>query len=334
MFISNLTCTMADPNKWLGLLRWSMQQQDGTAPSEFKAMDPKDKEWLERVMKECVIDEIERMHQIIRVWSGEDPRTVLPKLVSDPPANPFTEEEIEDYKEALLDEMLTRIDQIDNAQTFVKIGGLTSLLSLFDNPRATIRAGAAEVFATCAQNNPPVQKAGLDAHVLEALCKLARDENATCQVKAILGISCMIRSLDKTAELWFVQKCDGLQLLQTCLTKDDLRLQRKALFLLRYLANADLANAQQLLDQGQYISACKQFIGKDDVDLNESSLQALADFASCGPAFKAACKKAQLVPLVQARIAAIDALQGEEVEFAQEEKSFAQLLLENLDVLE
>ncbi|KAF0698822.1 Aste57867_10571 [Aphanomyces stellatus] len=325
---------MSDPNKWLGLLRWSMQQNDGTTPSEFKAMDAKDKEWLERVMKECVIDEIERMNQIIRVWADEDPRTVLPKLIADPPAEPYTPEEIEDYKEALLDEMLTRIDQIDNAQTFIKIGGLASLLPLFENARASIRAGAAEVFATCAQNNPPVQKAGLDAHVLEALCKLARDSDAGCRVKAILGISCMIRGLDKTAERWFTQHCDGLALLQECLTTGDIRLQRKALFLLRYLVNADIANGQQLLDLGTYVSSCAAFIGKDDVDLNETSLQALAEFASCGPAFKAACKQAKVVPLVQARLAAIDKLVGEDREFAEEEKSFGVLLLENLDVLE
>ncbi|KAF0756876.1 hypothetical protein AaE_004455 [Aphanomyces astaci] len=290
---------MADPNKWLGLLRWSMQQQDGTHPTEFKAMDPKDKLWLEKVMKECVIDEVERMYQIIRVWAGEDPRDVLPKLIADPPANPYTPEEIEDYKEALLDEMLTRIDQIDNAQTFIKIGGLASVLHLFDSPRASIRSGAAEVFATCAQNNPPVQKAGLDGHMLEALSKLAQEDvDTTVRVKAILGISCMIRGLDKTAEQWFVQKCDGLRILQACIQTGDLRLQRKALFLLR-------------------------------------SLQALAEFAALGPAFKAACKQANLVQLVQARVAAIDALTSDEDrEFAQEEKSFAALLLETLDVLE
>ncbi|RHY30953.1 hypothetical protein DYB32_003895 [Aphanomyces invadans] len=325
---------MTDPNKWLGLLRWSMQQQDGTRPTEFKAMDPKDKEWLERVMKECVIDEVERMHQIIRVWSGEDPRVVLPKLIADPPANEYTPEEIEDYKEALLDEMLTRIDQIDNAQTFIKIGGLPSVLLLFSNPRASIRAGAAEVFATCSQNNPPVQKAGLDGHVLEALSKLAQDDpDTTVRVKAILGISCMIRGLDKTAEQWFVQKCDGLRILQTCVQSGDLRLQRKALFLLRYLANSSLGNAQKLLDQGAYISACSSFVGKDDVDLNESSLQALAEFAAFGPAFKAACKQANLVPLVQARVAAINAMTGDDREVAEEEKSYADLLLESLDVL-
>ncbi|RHY91973.1 hypothetical protein DYB37_001965 [Aphanomyces astaci] len=327
---------MADPNKWLGLLRWSMQQQDGTHPTEFKAMDPKDKLWLEKVMKECVIDEVERMYQIIRVWAGEDPRDVLPKLIADPPANPYTPDEIEDYKEALLDEMLTRIDQIDNAQTFIKIGGLASVLHLFDSPRASIRSGAAEVFATCAQNNPPVQKAGLDGHMLEALSKLAQEDvDTTVRVKAILGISCMIRGLDKTAEQWFVQKCDGLRILQACIQTGDLRLQRKALFLLRYLANASATNAQQLLDQGVYITACSSFIGKDDVDLNESSLQALAEFAALGPAFKAACKQANLVQLVQARVAAIDALTSDEDrEFAQEEKSFAALLLETLDVLE
>ncbi|EQC32172.1 hypothetical protein SDRG_10366 [Saprolegnia diclina VS20] len=328
---------MADPNKWMGLLRWSMQQQDGTHASEFKAMDPHDREWLERVMKECVIDEIERMHQIIRIWADEDPRQVLPKLIEDPPENPFTPEEIADYKEALLDEMLTRIDQIDNAQTFIKIGGLPSLLSLFQNPRPTTRALAAEVFATCAQNNPPVQKAGLDASIIEALCKMVtEDKDADCRSKALLGISCMVRSLDKTSERWFVVQCDGLGVLTRCLDTGDIRLQRRSLFLLRYLVNASIENAKVLLSTGVYLRVCASLVGGDDVDLNESSLQALSEFASLGPAFKAACKAPalQLVAKIQARLAVIASLEGEEKEYASEEAAFASLVLENLDVLE
>ncbi|OQR81593.1 hypothetical protein THRCLA_23338 [Thraustotheca clavata] len=326
---------MTDPNKWMGLLRWSMQQQDGTRPSEFKAMDPHDKEWLERVMKECVIDEIERMHQIIRIWSGEDPRVVLPKLIEDPPAQAFTQDEIDDYKEALLDEMLTRIDQIDNAQTFVKIGGLPSLLPLFESPRAETRALAAEVFATCAQNNPPVQKAGLDASVLEAFCKMVlNDKDANCRSKALLGISCMVRSLDKTSERWFMKHCNGLDVLQQCLDNGDTRLQRRSLFLLRYLVNASIENAQELLTKGIYVRVCASLIGGDDVDLNESSLQALSEFATLGPKFKQACKDNNIVAIVQARLKVIGTLTGEDKEIAQEEASFAHLLLENLDVLE
>ncbi|OQR84448.1 hypothetical protein ACHHYP_13356 [Achlya hypogyna] len=328
---------MADPNKWMGLLRWSMQQQDGTRPSEFKAMDPHDREWLERVMKECVIDEIERMHQIIRIWSDEDPRVVLPKLIEDPPENPFTQDEIDDYKEALLDEMLTRIDQIDNAQTFVKIGGLPSLLALFENARPTTRALAAEVFATCAQNNPPVQKAGLDASVIEALCKMVtEDSDAECRSKALLGISCMVRSLDKTSERWFVTKCNGLEVLQRTLDTGDVRLRRRSLFLLRYLVNASIDNARALLQQGVYVRVCASLVGGDDVDLNESSLQALSEFATLGADFKAACKapELKLVATIQARLAAIAALSGEDKEYAQEEAAFARLLLENLDILD
>ena len=36
---------------WNGLFKWSMQHQDGTRPSEFKAMSTEDRKWLEEAMK-------------------------------------------------------------------------------------------------------------------------------------------------------------------------------------------------------------------------------------------------------------------------------------------
>jgi hypothetical protein len=229
---------------------------------------------------------------------------------------------------------------------------LPTLMALFQDPRATTRALAVEVFATCAQNNPPVQKAGLDASVLEALCHMIRtDTDMRCRVKALLGISSMVRGLDKTAERWFVKHCDGLELILDCLATsgddDELPLTRKALFFLRYLVNASLENASVLLAHHHdhhhhtnknrgYIAACARLIGHGDIDLNESTLQALAEFASLGPAFKEACKAPAvgLIEKVQARLRTLNHMTGAEREAVEEEKSLATLVLEHLDVLD
>ena len=48
------------------------------------------------------------------------------------------------------------------------IGGLPTLLSLLQDPHASIRWRAAEVVATCVQNNPPVQQVLAPLHPLNA----------------------------------------------------------------------------------------------------------------------------------------------------------------------
>ena len=36
---------------WNGLFKWSISHQDGTKPSEFKAMSEEDRKWLEAALK-------------------------------------------------------------------------------------------------------------------------------------------------------------------------------------------------------------------------------------------------------------------------------------------
>ncbi len=63
-----------------------------------------------------------------------------------------------EQRAALLDELIEIVEHIDHARDLQTIGGLPTLLHLLEDPSALLRAKAAEVVATCAQNNPPVQK--------------------------------------------------------------------------------------------------------------------------------------------------------------------------------
>ena len=55
------------------------------------------------------------------------------------------------------------------------------MLSLLESQYAPVRASAAEVVATCVQNNPPVQQFFLDGGALPKLLKLAGDPDPTCR---------------------------------------------------------------------------------------------------------------------------------------------------------
>jgi hsp70-interacting protein len=61
------------------------------------------------------------------------------------------------------------------------IGGLQTLLGLLDSAHPPLRAAAAEVVATCVQNNPPVQQYFLEGGALPRLLRLFGDDDATCR---------------------------------------------------------------------------------------------------------------------------------------------------------
>ena len=55
------------------------------------------------------------------------------------------------------------------------------MLGLLEYNYAPVRASAAEVVATCVQNNSPVQQFFLDGGALPKLLKLAGDPDPTCR---------------------------------------------------------------------------------------------------------------------------------------------------------
>jgi hsp70-interacting protein len=325
---------MADPNKWLGLMRWSMKYQDGTAPSNVREMTKEDRDFLDKVLKEGVMDENERVRQILRILDGEHPSVVFARegetVNAEIEEAKVSEEELAEYKDALLDELLVRIDQIDNAMNMVKSQGFDTLMRVLENyERASTRALAAEVCSVVVQNNPFCQDAAVKAGLLEVLCKLARDDDVTCQVKALLAISCLVRQ-HKVAEKRFLSDaCDGLRVLEAFLQADrDIRLKRKSLFFLRYLVRSSISTAQQLLNSGSFVPAVVSYVEEEDVDLCESALQALAEFAQHDVYFATACKRPEygLEEKLEARIAKIEQLEGEDREYAAETLNLAKEL--------
>lgn len=61
------------------------------------------------------------------------------------------------------------------------IGGVETLMALMRDPEPSLRWRAAEVAATCAQNNPPVQEWLLKAGCLPKLLRLLEDGEPTCR---------------------------------------------------------------------------------------------------------------------------------------------------------
>ena len=83
------------------------------------------------------------------------------------------------------------MEDIDCACDLSKIGGLNALLAVLRSPHAALRAAAAEVLATTAQNNPKAQQQLLDGGVMERLLPLAREDvDDTARLKGLLALGC------------------------------------------------------------------------------------------------------------------------------------------------
>ena len=130
---------MADPNKWLGLMRWSMNYSDGTRPTDLKPMSKEDKEWLEQVMRECVIDEVERMKQICDLLRGGDPKEIFKDAESevvDRISKLITPDDHQQFKQDMLEYLHDLVENLDNAKAFMPMSvwilNLPKLLSMID----------------------------------------------------------------------------------------------------------------------------------------------------------------------------------------------------------
>lgn len=240
------------PWGWLGLLKWSLAYSDGTRPSTetMKPMSKEDIEFLEKVMKDGIIDEGERMKSILT-----DLTESLQSLKDGSPVPGEGEtkrkELDEDEMSDLLLELKDIVEQIDYARAFMSLGGIPFLLGCAAEggtvPHA-VRAGALGVLATMCQNNPPVQLSLLENGHMPVLIQLFFDEStdAKIQERAVQALSCSVRS-HSMAEHIFCKNDEGRKMIYEGIgmkvregqAPPPLALRRRCLFFLRALLTAD-----------------------------------------------------------------------------------------------
>merc|ERR1711871_104794 len=315
----------SDPNQWLGLLRWSLQYQDGTAPvnkDEVQEMPPEDRKWLEEAMSELVVDEAKRLSEIVdQLESTRKEGTQEGTPV-----------------EELFEELIDIVEQIDMALNLHKAGKLALIIDMLRDPDPVSRAHAAAVIATCTQNNPKVQMAAIAGGALEYVTHLyVKDPEVNVRVKAFWAMSCLIRNYSP-GEAKFVEG-DGIYVVCRGIRDPDVRARTKAVYLLMYLLTRDPAiRSDDVVNvygvKVQETGLCTDLVsmvGDESVDIAEGVLQVLlrlTDVASPRDALLAADLKEKLVE----RSEQIEALAGEPREDAQSELDLLQVLSEKLQL--
>ena len=270
---------MGDQFAWLGLLKWTLNHTDGTSDSPAAKMTAEDQKFLETVMRDGVVNEGDRMRNILLQLVGslirymeasEDGASVAAvdldgmeaalaglsvKLgnkgepLENPP--PVTTEGLLD----LLDELRDIVDQIDFAHSFINMDGLPFLLGCATTPQVPVRVreSCLVLIGTLAQNNPPVQEAAVKAAVVPSLSSMYLKEAASNEASTspsddgngkflskILGAASSCIRSHAGMEAEFCASPAGLQILSHALKNTKAAtLPRKALF----LAKALLTNA-------------------------------------------------------------------------------------------
>ena len=206
---------------WAALLRWSLAQQDGTKPSDPKAMSAEDRAFLEKVMKELTVDEAQRVGELLK-------RTEA-----------WLEGDEADAEDALF-ELEEIVERLDLARDLCKLGGIAVVL------RAVKKGSTAAcaVIATAAQNDQPAQDAIAKEGALEVLVRAFDDgEDPELRRSALSAISSLIRG-SAALEQQFVAST-GSYLLATALgPSSPARLAAKAAFLLYALLDDENDSAR------------------------------------------------------------------------------------------
>ena len=272
-------------NKYLGLLKWSLNFNDGTVDN-VQPMDEERKKWLQKAIEENVTDPADQMKALIQVLKLERKSEKLEenqKLIVEE-WNDMKENEFVKNKCEVLRALEEWVESIDWAMDLHNMGGFQVVIDLFKNdPSSEIRAHALEVFATTVQNNPKCQDIAFELNVLPVLMKNFERSNLSEkeQLKTILAISCFVRGHSK-ASISFIKDFKGVNLLVKIIHSKNAiyptKSRIKALFLIDFFLTS--IPGFQVAIGNDLVICLNDVMISNEVPLTYGSLQALISIYS------------------------------------------------------
>ncbi|OMO90050.1 Armadillo-like helical [Corchorus capsularis] len=185
---------------------------------------------------------------------------------------------LEDRHRAL-QELLILVEPIDNANDMSKLGGLLVIIRELNHADPDIRKISAWILGKASQNNPFVQKQVLELGALAILMKMVKSSSADEATKAFYAISSLIRNNIAGQQLFYEERGD--KMLQDILsnTSMDIRLQRKAVYLVGDLAESQLENIDEaempFFSDHSFLKSVVNLTASTDLDLQEKGLVAI-----------------------------------------------------------
>ncbi|KAL6601256.1 hypothetical protein ACP70R_044476 [Stipagrostis hirtigluma subsp. patula] len=184
---------------------------------------------------------------------------------------------LEDRQRAL-QELLVLVEPIDNANDLDKLGGLLPVIQELNNANEEIRISSAWVLGKASQNNALVQNQILGYGALARLVKMGYSTSTEEAAKALYAISALVRDNINGQEAFSSE--NGSVMLKHILASSsiDLRLQKKAVFLITDLADFQLNSGNPglpFLTDRLFLKLIVDLLARFDLDLQEKVLLAI-----------------------------------------------------------
>ncbi|KAG7565345.1 Armadillo-type fold [Arabidopsis suecica] len=185
---------------------------------------------------------------------------------------------LEDRHRAL-QELLILVEPIDNANDLSKSGGLRVVAGELNHDDTEVRKLAAWVLGKASQNNPFVQEQVLELGALTTLIKMVNSSSAEEAVKALFAVSALIRNNIAGQDMFYA--AHGYIMLKDVMSNGslDIKLRRKAVFLVGDLAESQLQNTEKdelpIFKDRLFLKSVVDLIVVLDLDLQEKALTAI-----------------------------------------------------------
>eukprot|EP00850_Spirogloea_muscicola_P012404 SM000080S22919 [mRNA] locus=s80:101257:107523:+ [translate_table: standard] len=285
---------------------WSLSQSAGGAAPQSQ-LSENDKEFLREALEANIVDVVKRMKEISLVMSIPEEQLQQQGIT------------VED-QEGMLDELQEHVESIDMANDLKAIGGLTPLLSYLRSPHPSLQARAAEIVQTIVQNNPKSQGHVMEAHGLEQLMAVfTNDPDVIVQSKALGAISSLIRHNKQGIDAFRLS--NGYPALNTAISSDEPRLQRRASLLLAYLLQEN-PTERVVANKLAFARPLTRLLSSANADVRQASLQALLQLVqqSADKAVEIGSSVPGLKEKLQERMTEIASLSKEDLAAAREER--------------
>jgi HEAT repeat protein len=270
------------------LLQWATANTDPSAPPAPPTMTNEEmRQWMGVLMK----TDSDKMKENIAILTKEG-------------ATPAEREEA-------LEELNALCESIDNACDLHKVGGLVPVLATLTDPSAVLRAKAAWLLATCAHNNPRVQRQLLDlspSPLPVLLQLLSTDENGEVRAKALSALSGILKNNPVACDEF--TRLNGWTTMARALQGNDLNFHRKLTFILTQFLQTSPA-IKELLSDSQAIQPVLHLLEYSDPDLVEKALDLLQRVVADSPVYAAKWREAGSTKALEALKARIGGM-GEE----------------------
>jgi hsp70-interacting protein len=202
----------------LGLVKFcleSTKSEDATGPSNFEAMDPDRRAWLQRAIESMTVDTTKQLLENL---------ATVKETIMQMEKNPTHNVAVQRTCDAI--SILTDLcEEIDYAADFAKLDGFSIFKPLIKCSHEEMIVKACELIAALAQNNPLCQNMAVQTRLLEALLDFVAIKEDQSHIKArsyaLYAISSIVRS-NQEVRSYFESQLDGLTVLLDILSHQPL----------------------------------------------------------------------------------------------------------------